>query len=414
MEAQRHLAIRARDGQRDIAVDQGTPLAVALSAMGAEVDGIRTVVLDSQGRRTDVAVPAGDLDDGELFALVDLTSRPTVISERDRQTDLSRTVPDGGARQESDAVGAGPVPRPAGWGVAALACAAVAIAGAWYLVAAGAGATRPGGLIAWLVLAVVAALTGAVMWAVPAQAARSVGGPLFVAFAGAAVAFAPGPFLGWPAAIGGGIMVGLTPLLLRVLPSTGLAVPTEQLVDLQANATSQWSVRGHLTGSPRPLRPRAIAALLKRATMRSDMGGVVLAVAAAVGGAIMLAGVPGGLVTRITGPIGAGFVAGALALRARVISSRLDKTVARLGAAAVLLELAWWLARTLGYGPLIAVPFMAVAAVAFIAALILRGGARSVAWSRVGDIIEAIMTATALPICLVGAGLLDTLRTVMS
>jgi hypothetical protein len=239
-------------------------------------------------------------------------------------------------------------------------------------------------------------------------------GPVFAALAATFAVGCATVFLGWHPAVTAALLAGASPIVLRMLPGVCLDVPVEHLVDVEGNATNRWSVRGVLTGAPRPLRARAVAVAVERAGLRLSAGLGVCSASVVLWSAVLLTRLPPGGLARAAGCAGVALAALAFALAPRSLRTPGARAVPRLAAAGLLAELALWAPLPWSRGVGLAGALFAGAVIGLLAALGLTRGFRSIGFSRLGDALETLGIVLALPACLVGSGIIDLLRTAVS
>lgn len=439
------------DGDRrlDLALPATGTVADALGAVGVTLDrpGLTVLVGD---RAADPATPVADVEDGALLTLVD----PSARAPETRREARARKV----AGRGGDA--------PAWWALLALgALAAVldllvpdlldersllvaaALLSVGALVTAVLAARRRDDLPAALRVATPVALAvAAAVTVVPdawfgadvldvLTAAATVGvlgiagtalaeaGPGRASF-GAVAAVAAGVgalwgvtlLLGWPAQAAAALTAGAVPVALRALPAALLQIDEGYFMDYGRYLRNRWSVRAAVPADPGPVDGDEVRAHVVAASAARTTATVVLA---AVGALALPAAVPvnpqGGLVVGGTVALVLCYLVGLLLL-ARAENVPALRWVVRASAAVAAVVGLRTLAATAGpdaetlVAGLLAVVGVGAAAVA----VPLGRGARSLALSRTGDVLQGMGTVLALPAALLAAGGLELVRTAVS
>jgi len=435
--------------RHDLSVPIDRTVADALHAARIDLDPARQTLLGRGGRQIAPGSPIGDLDDGAVLTVVETGERrPTARS---------------GMRRRRDAVESAAL-----WwtlGALGLGVAVVALGAPDAIVPS----ARP--VLAAVALA--AAIASSVPWATRASpratGAGSAWGPLALAFAGGAVAIPEMPAasaslavftgLGCAAALAGllglvasaatfraelgvtavvllpfalvwgaammldlpvsapaAVSLGLVPVARRLLVATLLDVSPGMFIDYPRFQTTRWSVRQTYPEPGGPISASTAAEVAVRSSARLVAGTATLSLIAAATAPIALPGFP------LTDPlVFAGRVALAICAAAALL----------LGSRRALSPVTMWmprLAATVVIGTAVAgiigafdADVLAVSAVVLLAAGVLAGlaaipiarGARSLAWSRTGDVIEWLAIALALPAGLMAADAIDLLRGMM-
>jgi len=460
--AQVRLVVGVGPDQRHVALRGDVALADALRAALVPLDAPGTAVLDSAGRRLDLALPVGaQLDDGAAVHVV--RPAPAPRGRRDPAADAEalarRPRPRAALLALAGALGlvlltlaltGAPAVALAGWDAdlapvlpAALVVALVAAS----LVVAGTGRRRGGATPtavaaaatfaapalaaaagAWAVLpddaatvrlagtvALVAATTASAVRAVIARAARIGDDEALVVLAALVVVGSTTTaalLLELPGTAAAAFLLGLTPVVLRVAPRLALAVPDEQLVDVSRVSRTADSVRHP--------RPRALGRVSERLVARTVAGAerrVTTAVVVATGLAVAL-------VPLVVGAREPGTMAGIAAIvlvAAVVVAFVLVPRVARDPATRWLPRLAAGLVLVAASVAVPAGARVAVAAGAILLALVVTAvgaalgrGWHSVVASRAADACEGLAVVLALPAAVVAADLVESIRQAVS
>lgn len=202
----------------------------------------------------------------------------------------------------------------------------------------------------------------------------------------------------------------------RVLAVLVIDAPDEHVLDVDGMSATAWSVRS--TGPRRRrsrLRAAQVTATVADARALLDAGSVAVAMVAA-GCSVALALDPvGGWARWAAGATGI-VVGVALGSTSRALRGALPRVVLRLGGAVAVLAGAGCLLAEAGDAalPAVAAGCMVLALLVLAAAGPLGRGWRSVWWGRLGDGLEALSVAGALPVSLLAAGAFDHFRAMTS
>jgi hypothetical protein len=446
----RRLAIVDGATRHDLSLPLDVTLTEALASVGIRMQVGREVLLEPDGREVSMLLRAEEVEDGTVLAFVDLTPAP----QRRRSSTRPRA-------DHADAAGAwwavfavavvvavGSLAAPDslspaahGW-LAALTAAGSLAAGLRYAARttddrAGASAT----VVAILGLAFAAGVA-----AVPALPAATdvlavFAGLLFAAVAAGIVGLVARPaglhaaltasaalllvltgvwglalLLSLPASAPAAVTVGLAPVALRALLSTLVDVPPGLFIDYGRYQSTRWSVRQQLPEEIHAIGAADARRLVARSTGRLVASTTVLCVAAAMSAAAALPSYDGSdplvLAGRIALPITAVL---ALLLGARRFSTPSLRWLPRATAAVLVLVVAFALVRLgdAAFLTLMAAGCLVVGAGVAFAVVPAARGARSLFWSRLGDVFEWIAIALSLPSALLAADAVDVLRGMM-
>ena len=432
------VSVRSSTGQVDLLAGPGTTAAALLARLPAAPSlppGAGLVTLD--GRALDARAPLGaqGVDDGDVLLVVEAVSAGAADPAAVRHTRRRQTGPLAGAALAlagalAVASSAGPAVRVA-VAAAVLVLAALCLlapAGRWGnacrllappLSAAATGvlvlpAQRPGqAALACTAAGVTAAVVAAVLQASGRAARAGLAVELAVACLLAVLSWtglvlgAPGP------AVAAGLIAG-SACLVRVLPALALDVPDEALLDLDRVSVHAWSTAP--VRARRPLRVRSADVVRQVGDGRRLLDAAVVAVVlVALCCLPVLLGRPGAGVQRWGALLLTGCLAAAFALAARAFRGPVPRTALLLGGAGALVALS---ARLVAQGGAAAGLVTAAAALggaaAVVAATALGRGWRSVRWARVGDLVEGLAVALALPAAVVAAGGVEHVRRLVS
>lgn len=454
-----NVPVRSRIGFRvggrtvDVAIPAGTSVHEALREIGVDLDDPAMTLVDSTGQEVDrYSTTVDHLPDGSVLHVVTRTpssgagatvrgpSEPAAA--RPTASPWWLAVAGAGAVVLTavavlDGLGGGQgttVQRPAL--VVVLAAVALALAfvtgrpGAsgplWPTVVAALAGAAAGvvsvdlGLAGAGRLMVLTALVGAlvptaVRWAMGRRTrdeAADLAAVLLVVLGIAAGVTALALLLDLPAAFPAAVLLGLTPLGLRALPSLCVDVPDDQLVDVTLVARTVSTVRAPAHEPLGAVNDRMVVRTVHSAENRRIAGTVLLSLAAPVLVPVVLVSAEPGL-TGWASLAACGLVAVALALSPRTARGPVARWAPRVGALVMLVELA---ALGAGGGSATTVTLVAVAMGLGVAALSLPIGRgwRSVGFSRLADAMEGLATVLALPVALVGAGAIEAFRLMTS
>ncbi|MGG5261103.1 hypothetical protein [Phycicoccus avicenniae] len=220
---------------------------------------------------------------------------------------------------------------------------------------------------------------------------------------------------GLPLVTAAAVLVGLAPVVVRALPSASLDVDPTQLLDTDRLSTTIWSVRERHAARRRRVTGTDVRDRVAQARSVVTVGTAYQALAAVLAGWV-LALTPA-LSTIAPWSRWAVLVAAALAFgyQSRHVRDRLAR-YAMLGAAASLAAagsvavVGWdggWRWPLVGASVVLGV-------VAMVAAVAIDGGWASTRLSRSADRLEALAVVSVLPLGLVAAGLVETLRRLTS
>lgn len=451
--ARSRIGFRVGDRTVDVAIPTGTPVHEALREIGVDLDDPRTVLVDSSGHELDrYSTTADNLTDGSVLHVVTRTGPSGTGVAEHRPVEPAALRPTAspwwlavagagavvlGAVAVLDGTTTGPDPT---WQRPALVAVLGAVALSLVFVRGRPGVFGPGwptvvaaltGAAAGVVsvdrgmpgagrLMVVAALVGAL---VPAAASWAMGrrtrdesadvaAVLMVALAVAAGVSAAALLVGLPAVLPAAVLLGLTPLALRALPSLCVDVPAEQLVDVSLVARTVSTVRGRPNELLGAVNDRMVDRTMRSAENRRIAGTVLVSLVPPVLVPVVLISAEPDW-TGWVAVAACGLVAASLALSPRTARGPVVRWAPRAGALVVLIELA--ALGALG-GPVETVTLAVFGLGLGVAALSLPIGRgwRSVGFSRLADAVEGFATVFALPAALVGAGAIEAFRLLTS
>ncbi|MCE1180578.1 MAG: EsaB/YukD family protein [Micrococcales bacterium] len=209
--------------------------------------------------------------------------------------------------------------------------------------------------------------------------------------------------LRWPASAIAALLAGLGPLLVRMLPSMGLDVPDEQLVDSERLATTVWV--GRASGRRRRLRSDEVADHFRRARDIVAAGVLWAAVLTPIALGFVLWGEAPVGVARWSGLALAVVAALAYGYQSRGFRDRLPR-FALLASTGVIVLMATYAAVT----ALVGRPFLLVGLALVLGSLAVWGSDRlAVGWrsprlSGLADRVEGMAVTLSLPLAIAAAG----------
>lgn len=221
-----------------------------------------------------------------------------------------------------------------------------------------------------------------------------------------------GVLLEWPGFAVAAVVAGLAPMVVRMLPSLGLDVPDEQLVDTDRLSTTIWSVREPTRRRRRRIRVPELQQRFRQARDVVAAGTLWGASLAPVTLAVLLATPGRSGVSRWGAVALCTLTVMGLGYQSRTVRDRLPR-FALLGAAAVVLAEGLYAVGQVA-GPAAAGAVVAVVLVLALASLAgslaLTRGWTSPRLSRLADALEGLAVVCALPAALVAGDVLEILR----
>ena len=219
-----------------------------------------------------------------------------------------------------------------------------------------------------------------------------------------------------PAFAPASVALGAVPVALRALPTTLIDVAPGTFIEYRRFQTSRWAVRQQLPAEVGPIESSAAHDLVGRASARLRGGTALLSIVAAVTAPFALPEFDPAAPLVFAGRIAlATCVVLALLLGARRSSAPALHWMPR--AAALVVAAVALVGALRAAGPLFLTVLAGAAlllGVAIAAAIVPVGrGARSLVWSRVGDVFEWLAVVLALPAGLLAADTIGVLRGVM-
>lgn len=443
----RRLALLTDSGRFDFALPIDDLLGDALRSGGLPVGDGRHVVLDHDGTEISPETAAIDLVDGGLYSLVDLSAgRAARVTPDGREERAHRGsawwllapiapiaviaaltgASDSAIRPIASVVlGVGALIAAFRWvirGRTALAGTFALLASVVLAFAAGALIVPPGldGSVRLAVVTgfVAAAVLSAVLTALAKSAdLRAAAGTVTIFAAVLAGIWGVVLLVQWPGAAAAAICAGAVPLALRALPSTLVNLPEGYFINYRHFMAHRWTVRGAIPVSPDTIRVDVVRSVVDGSSARLVVGTAVISLVAAVFAPVAVLQPWGEDPFVVVGGIALlGCLEVSLLLTPRHTTGTLLRWMPRVAAAVVLVAWTWLIITMLD-------PFTLALAAAglFFAAVVsamivvpVARGISSLAWSRVGDAIEWLAVALALPAALLYANVLDLLRGMMA
>jgi hypothetical protein len=457
----RRITLLGDAGSVDLAVPTDDRLDDALRRCGLVLDPRTQFVVDRNGYQVDPATPGAQLDDGGVYAVV-------AVGAATKGKRRVRSGTDGERRSEHGALwlllglvpllavvivslaaegsaADGSVGAAAGIRIAiaaVLGIAAIAPAVAWALRSDRRGAASPIVMAAPLALAAVAVavlvpgdlvaagqlriavglLAAAVLALVlavctadaPLRAAWGTVALLLLSLAGV---WGAALLLHMPIPSAAAVTLGLVPIALRALPSTLVNVPDGMFIDYRHFMSTRWSVRGAIPDSPAAIATADAERVVRASTARLTAGTLVLSLATVAAAPLAAPGLASSEPLAAIGTTALfTCLVLALLLTPRHTTGRALRWLPRAAAIVVLLSGVAVLAGVVGpSGGLVAgASVFAIAVIIAIASLPIGRGASSLVWSRVGDVVEWLAVALALPAALLAANSIELLRGMMA
>lgn len=451
VEERRRIAIVDGAAHHDLLVPLDATLDDALRTLGIRPEVGRDVLMERDGREVSPLQRAEEIPDGAVLAVVDLSERIVARGRRGRRPAAPSEAP--GAWWALAAIGTvlatvslfapGAFDPRMRLAIAVVSGAAAIACGLVFTVRAR--SPRPGGhpaMIGILLLAFAAGVT-----AVPALPAATTTLAVFVGLVCAAVLAGLLRLLGRPAALHAefgastaillslaavwglalllhaepaapaAVTLGLVPVALRVLLSSLVDVPAGMFVDYGRYQTTRWSVRQTLPEEITSIGAADARDLVARSTGRLIAGTFILCVAAALCAPLAIPSFDAADPLVMSGRIAlAVSTVLALLLGARRSSVAMLRWMPR-AAAAVIVVVAVLAATRESSGIWLTVLAGACLVIGTATAFVVipaGRGARSLFWSRFGDVFEWIAIALSLPAGLLAADAIDILRGMMN
>ncbi|QAY59130.1 hypothetical protein ET475_03405 [Microbacterium protaetiae] len=222
---------------------------------------------------------------------------------------------------------------------------------------------------------------------------------------------------GLPAAAACAVTLGLAPVVLRVLPSSVLSAAPGMFIDFMRFQTLRWSARQREPEPAHAVRAAQARSMVAQSAARWRAGTILVCVTVAVSAPFALARLDTADVLTRSGQIAVAVcLVIALTLQSRRALHGTVRWMPRAATAVVVASLAVGVGGIVGVGVIeaAAVVLLAVAVIAAAVIVPIGRGLRSLRWSRVGDMLESLAIALALPAGLLAAGVVDLLRGMMA
>ncbi len=454
----RRLALYSDAARFDVAAPTELTAREMLATMGVAFDPTRQALVLRSGREIDADSSVADLVDGSLLTVVDLAApgargRRSGALSPDSRTDhyapwwllttiaallaaaalgdlaLETTLLTDGARLPvAAALAVGATVAAALWStrLALNAGTGFALAGASALAfAAGVVAVPhvPGaahlavtcGLLCAVVLMGVLTVTASLSEA--QRAVRGAIGAALAIFLVLAGVWGGTLMMEWSTTTAAAISLGLVAPGIRWIPGLLLNLEDGYAINYEHFMSSKWSVRGAVPADPGAVTMDVVKPHVVESLAKLTAGVVTLCALALITAPIVAPGInSSSLLVRIgsIGVLAATIIA--LFLGPRRHSSAALRWVPR--ATATLLTLVmvgtFALNSSDAVRSVLAAAMMVVAILAAVLIVPVGKGASSLVWSRLGDTFEALSVALALPMALLAANVVDSIRTVMA
>jgi hypothetical protein len=449
----RRIVVVNGEQRVDLAVPLDDTLGEVLSSVGLALEPGRHVVVERTGAETLLATRGTDLVDGAMYSVIDLRTQLDSQSARGAKAGMRDSgalwwmlaavavVAIGIQALEPDAQGQDAtlqrVVASGALGLAAIASAlvwarrhpadstidAVSMLSPLSLAFAAGFVLIPLSLMNGIHLAVVAGLLMAAVLA--ALLTVAIGGLRLRSSVGVATAILLVLSAVWGLTLLSGmgiaaaaaISAGAVPLALRALPTTLLAIDDGFHIDYEKFMSNRWTVRGTV-----PVSPTTIGAATVRDVV--DESSAQLLAGTALLSAVPVVTIPLALTADLaSSPFVLGGTIGllstvviALVLISRHTASPLLRWIPR--GAAVAIVLVSIAAATVAFGALAltvaAAAFLVIGVFAAVLLVPIGRGARSLVWSRLADVFEALAVALSLPAALLAADVLSVVRGMMA
>ncbi|MCA0336146.1 MAG: hypothetical protein LCH66_04650 [Actinobacteria bacterium] len=221
---------------------------------------------------------------------------------------------------------------------------------------------------------------------------------------------------GWPGSAIAALVLGVSPLVVRALPTTSLTVDPTQLLDTERLATTIWSVRERSAGRRRRVVRHTVSEQFQGAREVVALGTAYAALAAVIAGWVLVTAPPRPAVPTWGAVALTGVAALAFAYPSRGVRDRLPRW-SMLGAAAALLGACVHGVLRTGWTPapaLVVLGALVLGWVCVAASTLIVSGYRSTRLSRLADVVEGLAVALSLPLGIVAADGIEALRRLAS
>ncbi|WP_062076939.1 hypothetical protein [Demequina globuliformis] len=444
----RRIVVLHDSGRVDVDVAEATTFAQLTESLGLPFTPGTDRIVGIDGTEYGATAPVGDLADGALVTLISQSHERRVrggAGDSTAPSGLPWGIALGGIAVALAALVAltqsstllGDSARL--WCAAASATVAIALAALWSVRAPTQLSRASAGLIAPLTLsfaaaavitpavvqgALVAASAGLIAMTlvciVAAIAAhhrylRALASSVAIVLVMTSVVWALPALWGWPVATPALVTMGLGTLALRIVPATVINVPEGHFINYEHFMSHRWTVRGAVPADPGELNADGVGAYLDESEARYVGGTTAAAVLTALAAPLGLSALNGPWSVASIGALVA-YVStlAAFGLAARRIATPVLRWILRavslvIGASLTLAAVTADLNALVVVGILLAVAVLSIALIVPISR-----GTRWLRWSRLADGIEAMCIAIALPTALLGANMIQLVRTMVS
>jgi len=448
----RRFALAGERGTVDLVVPASQSVAHALAGIGVVFDASHHAIITRSGDEIDPASPVDDLTDGAVITLVDLAAAVSVppaqrapVNPIDHSSVwwslttvavfvavfalIHLNTGDPLLSGLSRALVAG-----------ALALGAFASATTW-IARDGSSSSRGLPLAAFIALCAAStatatpALHGAVHFAVTAWLVavaitcslmsvatsnyerRGPVGAIGIVALVLAVVWGSSLWLTWPMSAAATISLGLVAPGIRAVPAFLLTMHEGYFINYEHFMSQRWTVRGSVPGDPGEVTMAAVRPHVDASSARLTSTVVVLSTTSMLCTPFVLPAMhDSSLLVRI-GAIGTiATTVVALVLGARHHSATAPRWVPRIAASVMMLAVAIDIAIRADDAMLttLAVSALAVGIAAAFLIPVIAHGVRSLAWSRLADVLESVSVSLALAFALLAADTVEAVRTMMA
>jgi hypothetical protein len=254
------------------------------------------------------------------------------------------------------------------------------------------------------------------LWTSP-RAVRGAIGAASVIFAVLSIVWGGTLLLQWSTTTAAAISLGLVAPGIRWIPTLLLSFEDGYAINYEHFMSSRWSVRGAVPGDPGQVTMEVVKPQVDESIAKLTTGVVMLSAMAAITTPFVAPGLTSSSLLVRIGTIGVlAATIGALFLSPRHSSSVTLRWAPRATAALMTVTGVFTFAvdSTDAARNVLAVVLMAAAMLAALLIVPVGRGASSLVWSRLGDTLEWLAVALALPMGLLAGDLVESVRTVMA
>lgn len=457
VESARKLAVVTNAGRFDLVVPILHPLSEALSSIGLEFEPGRHVILNQSGHEVDPETRAFDLEDGALLCVVDLSQRLGARGQQrgtematDRQNlppsiwwllGIAALMVTGGILTQLNGLEDSRTPLLRLVFAGFLGVSAAAIAGLWMrragmalsvsaatlfapgLLAFAAGSlTTPNlykaphlavalGLCASATVFVFVAILAAARWQ---RSLASTTATVLLVFAGIwGLTLA----IDWNATAATAICFALVLPVIRGIPATVLNLPEGYTIEYRALMSNRWTVRGAVPQRPGDVTMDVIRPYVDESNSRVTAATVLMSITAVISTPVLIPIVVSGpRLPAIGAAVCIVLTILGLLLLPRHATSRSLRAVPRVagGLAALLAVMVWGASLAPNHRVIWAGIALFAGLLALVVSIPFSRGTKSLTWSRVADLLEALAVAFAPAAALVAAGTIEFVRAMAS